>query len=73
VVSKNDTAAYTKRKVEDYLRAGVRLLWVADPATRTVTVYAPGREPVFLGEGDMLTAGEIIPGFQVPVSEVFEE
>ena len=35
VVSKNDTRAYTRRKVEDYLAAGVRLIWVADPLRRS--------------------------------------
>ncbi len=34
VVSKNDTRKYTDRKVNDYLKAGVRIVWVVDPAKR---------------------------------------
>jgi len=48
-------------------------VWVADPGARTVTAYEPGKEPEVFHEGDTLTAGELIPGFEVPVAEVFEE
>lgn len=39
VASKNDTAAYLERKANDYLRAGVRVVWIADPQTKTLTEH----------------------------------
>jgi Uma2 family endonuclease len=72
VVSKNDTRAYTRRKVEDYLAAGVRMVWVADPIRRQITVYRPGCDPEVLGEDDELTAEGIIPGFRLSVREALE-
>lgn len=65
VVSKNDTRADMRRKVEDYLVAGVRLVWVADPSRRSVTVYRRGRAPEVLGEEREITAEEINPGFRL--------
>src|SRR3990167_2831772 len=39
VLSPQDTVTETTRKVEDYLRAGVRLVWIVDPGTQRITVY----------------------------------
>ncbi len=73
VKSKNDTTAEIEAKVQDYLRAGVQLVWVADPKTKTVTAYRPGQEPRVYTIEDILTAEDIIPRFQLPVREVFAE
>jgi Uma2 family endonuclease len=70
--SKNDTLAFVQRKVEDYLTAGVRVVWVADPDKRSVTAHRRGQEPQVLSEGDTLTVEEIIPGFKLSVKEIFE-
>jgi Uma2 family endonuclease len=70
VVSKNDTRAYTRRKVDDYLAtAGVGVVWAADPARRSITVHRAGRAPEVLGEDQELTAEGIIPEFRLSVRE----
>src|SRR5262249_44511931 len=43
VLSPNDRANRVNRKITDYLKNGVALLWVVDPESRTVTVYRPDR------------------------------
>ncbi len=73
VRSKNDSRAEVERKVADYHRAGVRLVWDANPATRTVTAYRNGATPVTLTESDTLTAEDLLPGFKLPVADVFRE
>ena len=73
VKSKNDTQPEVDAKVSDYLKAGVWLIWVADPKTRTVTAHRAGQEPRLYTENDVLTADDIIPGFRLPVREVFED
>jgi Uma2 family endonuclease len=45
ILSPNDTQQHIDEKVDDYVQAGVRIVWVIDPHDRTVTVYRPGREP----------------------------
>jgi Uma2 family endonuclease len=71
--SKNDSLKYVERKVRDYLKAGVEVLWVADPSARTVSVHSAAREPVVFGENDMLPLAELIPSFSMVVSDVFAE
>jgi Uma2 family endonuclease len=71
VRSKSDTAAEVQDKVNDYLAAGVQVVWVADPNTRTVTAYRRGQEPQVFTEADILTVEDVIPGFQMPVRDVF--
>jgi Uma2 family endonuclease len=70
--SKNDTNAEVSEKMADYITAGVRTVWVADPGRRTLTVHRSGEPPLELGVGDTLTAEGIIPGFAVPVAKLFE-
>jgi Uma2 family endonuclease len=59
-------------KVADYLNAGVQTIWIADPASKTVTVHRAGREAeVFRGD-DVLTCEDILPGFRLELARVFE-
>jgi Uma2 family endonuclease len=73
VRSKNDTLAAILRKVEDYLHAGVRLVWVVDPQTRTVTAHRRDMPPQVFHEDDILTVDDVIPGFQLPVRDALQE
>lgn len=59
-------------KVGEYLKMGVRLVWVIDPKVRRVTVFSPDREPqTFAAEND-LDGGDVLPGFRCRVAELFE-
>jgi Uma2 family endonuclease len=72
VISPNDLAADVATKLEDYLQAGIPLIWQVYPATRTVVVYADGgRHVSHLHESDDLTGGTVLPGFTCRVSELF--
>jgi Uma2 family endonuclease len=73
VRSKNDTAPEVQGKVDDYLAAGVRVVWVADPQARTVTAHRAGVLPHVFHEDDTLTVEDIIPGFQLPVRDALRE
>jgi Uma2 family endonuclease len=72
VRSKSDTDQEIADKFKDYLKAGVRVVWVPDPERTIVTVYRRGRRPKVFQETDTLTAEDIIPGFHVRVSRLFE-
>lgn len=60
-------------KIQFYLRHGVRLVWVVDPVAETVTVHQPAADPFTLGTGDTLDGGDLLPGFTLPVADVFAE
>ena len=55
-----------------WLRHGVRLVWVAFPDTRTVDVYRQDGTTITLFEDDVLDGDPVLPGFTLPVREVFE-
>lgn len=71
VVSPEDTASEVLKKVEEYLAAGVGLVWVVDPGTRTVTVYRSLQDVKILTADQALDGGDELPGFRVEVAEIF--
>lgn len=73
VRSKNDTLAELQQKTRDYLKAGVTLVWIADPISKTVAVHRTGAEPKVLAETDTLTADEVIPDFRVALADLFRD
>lgn len=72
VLSPSNTRWEIEVKVEEYLAAGARAVWVVDPQRQTVVVHLSGREPQTLGPSDTLDGGEYLPGFRLPVAEIFE-
>lgn len=72
VLSPRNTRPELEERVADYLAAGGRLVWLVDPRSRTVVVHRPGAAPELMGAGDELTAGDVLPGFRVPVLELFD-
>jgi Uma2 family endonuclease len=71
VISPNDTAYEVDEKVQAYLRAGVRLVWVVNPDARAVAVHRQTEIGDILRESDELTGEEVLPGFRCRVSELF--
>lgn len=71
VVSEHDRAADLRRKIDDYLQYGTRLLWIVYPDQRRIDVYAPDAPVAALGENGTLDGGEVLPGFQAAVQDVF--
>lgn len=71
ILSPSNRRRQTLEKVNEYLDAGSRLVWVVDPKRRTVTVYRPGTDPVCIDVGGTLEGGDVLPGFSVPLVELF--
>jgi Uma2 family endonuclease len=71
VLSPSERRALLNKKIGIYFAAGVRLLWLVNPSRRTVTVYAPGREPRVLRIDDDLTGEDVLPGFRLPLRDLF--
>ena len=73
VISPSDTVGRIEGKVEQWLESGARLVWVVSPKMRSVTAYRSLTEIVVLTEKDTLDGGEVVPGFHIPVAEIFAE
>ncbi len=72
VVSPTDPADELLVKVREYLRGGVRLVWVVYPAAREVHAYRPGSRDVRVSfAADELDAGDVLPGFRTAVGPLF--
>jgi Uma2 family endonuclease len=70
VVSPNDLFSEVEEKVEEYLGAGVRLVWVIDPELRRGWVYRPGGARTALGENDAFDGEDVLPGFRCRLGDV---
>lgn len=72
VVSPNDTRREVREKVEDWLHAGVRIVWVLNPITSTATVYRSIEDVRQLTEDDFFDGEDVVPGFSCRVGDVFD-
>jgi Uma2 family endonuclease len=71
VISPGDTVGEVEEKVQEWLEAGTRMVWVVSPKLRIITVYRSLTDIVILTEKDTLDGGEVVSGFQYPVAELF--
>ena len=71
VVSPTDRAGDLLTKVQDWLAAGCRAVWVVDPTSQTISVYRGSHETALLTVADELTDENLLPGFRLPVTEIF--
>jgi Uma2 family endonuclease len=72
VLSENNTPEEMDRKLREYFLAGVRLVWMIDPRKRTAEVYtAPDGPVAVLNETQSLDGGDVLPGFTLPLAELF--
>lgn len=71
MVSPTDRAGELLVKIQDWLAAGCRVVWLVDPTSRTIAIYRRSGETIVLAAGDELTDDDVLGGFRLPVAEVF--
>ena len=71
VISPSDRYTEVEEKVADWLTAGTLAVIVVDPRRRTVKVHRSLTDAVVLTEGDVLGVDDIVPGWQMPVGDMF--
>ena len=71
VLSPSNSKREMERKLQEYFEAGVRLVWYVDPPTKTVTAYTGPENSVVLKESDTLTGGDVLPGLEINLRELF--
>jgi Uma2 family endonuclease len=71
VVSPNDTAYEVDAKIQEYLAAGVPLVWVVNPEVRTIHIYRGDGSVERLREDEELTAPELLPELRCRVADLF--
>ncbi len=71
VLSRGNTVLELERKLKEYFLAGVDLVWCVILETRTVRVFTSPDDWTQLTAADTLTGGAVLPGFAVPVADLF--
>jgi Uma2 family endonuclease len=71
ILSPDDLWSEVMEKLNEYFSAGVDAVWVLDPRRKEVFSYRSLTEVQRFGEGQILTDEEILPGFSLPISDLF--
>jgi Uma2 family endonuclease len=71
VISPSDTYADVQEKVVDWIEAGTRMILLVMPRKRTVTIYRSLTDIVMLTEHETLDGADVVPGWKLPVRELF--
>jgi Uma2 family endonuclease len=71
VLSEGNTAEEMRRKLGEYFKAGVRIVWLIDPATRSAEVYSSPRKKKTITVDQEIDGGAVLPGFRLSLRELF--
>lgn len=72
VLSETNTKEEMDGKLKQYFQADVRLIWYIDPATKSAKAFTNPTDFIFVEAGGVLDGGEVLPGFQLSLGELFE-
>jgi Uma2 family endonuclease len=71
VKSPTDSKRELRLKAEDYIRFGTKMVWLVFPDEKRIEVYVPGEDVRELGINHTLDGGDVLPGFTLPVRDIF--
>lgn len=71
IMSPDDRWSEVKQKLKEYFSIGVKVVWVADPADKTVYAYRSLTDVREFTAADTLADDGVLPGFSVSVAELF--
>jgi Uma2 family endonuclease len=71
VVSPNDLAYDVEQKIQEYRMAGVRLVWVVYPTTRTIRIFRRDGSTAMVSSSDELSGEDLLPGFRCLTDDLF--
>jgi Uma2 family endonuclease len=71
VVSPGDGYTEVEEKIFAWLDAGTKMVVVVNPRQRSATVYSSQTDISALTEADILDGGEVVPGFQLAIRDIF--
>ncbi|MEG3902143.1 Uma2 family endonuclease [Microcoleus sp. B4-C5] len=71
IKSQSDRLKPLREKILSFIELGAKVGILIDPDKRTITIYTPQADPVVLRDGDMISIPELLPGWEVPVIELW--
>ena len=71
VVSPSNTIAEMDQRIEHFFDTGVQLVWIVHPQSKRIYVYESTKICTILEIGDTLDGGKVLPGYSLPLTELF--
>jgi Uma2 family endonuclease len=71
VLSPSNTEREIQKKLDDYFTGGTRLAWIIDPVARAARVYHAPDQFTAIDQTGSLTGGDVLPGFELPLTRLF--
>jgi Uma2 family endonuclease len=71
IKSQSDRLKPLREKIQSFIELGAKVGILIDPDKRTVTIYTPKAEPVVLRDGDTISIPELLPGWEIAVTELW--
>lgn len=72
IVSPSERISDIRAKLNDYLAAGTRQVWLVFPDTEQVTVHHPDGKSLTYNKDQSICVGDLLPDFTFNVGEIFE-
>lgn len=73
VLSPSDSLGAVRAKGHEYFDSGCQLCWIVDQFSRTVLVIRPDGSETLLHEDETLDGEDVVPGFSLPITSLFED
>lgn len=74
IVSPSENYTDVNAKVALYFEDGVKIVWIIDPQQRTIAIYERGSDQfTLLGQDRTLSGGDVLPGFEIALADIFED
>ncbi len=70
--SEDQSLAYLKEKMEEYISVGCRMGWLIDPKGRKTFVYTENGDIQTIPFDELLSGGEVLPGFELRLADLFK-
>ncbi len=71
VLSEGNTEEEMERKLKEYFKAGVELVWYVDPKTQSARVYHSPKRFALVSKEGVLDGGNVLPGFSLSLKDLF--
>ena len=72
VLSPSDRSGQITERLNDYFAAGVRLVWLIEPRTKSAAVFHADQMPFFVLADGALDGNDVLPGFTLPLRDLFD-
>ena len=73
ILSPNNTRAEMDERLADFFASGTQLAWIIHPQEQFVEICHSPVQRKILGSGAVLDGEQLLPGFQYPIADLFQE